>query len=122
VDLLAITVFHAGVVTAQVGNAFACRTERDHNRQLGFFSNRLLLGGIAAEIAIILALIYIPPLARAFDHLPLPLIAWAWLGLYAPVIYTLEWMRKHLARKIIAPVLPGQEPGAERAQITGDSL
>jgi Ca2+-transporting ATPase len=28
VNLLAVTVFHAGVVMAQVGNAFACRTEK----------------------------------------------------------------------------------------------
>jgi magnesium-transporting ATPase (P-type) len=56
---LAITVYYAGVVMAQVGNAFACRTERNRGRSLGWFSNPSLLRGIAIELAILLALVYI---------------------------------------------------------------
>jgi magnesium-transporting ATPase (P-type) len=97
-DLMSATVFHAGVVTSQVGNAFACRTDRNRGRALGWFSNRALLGGIAIEITIILALIYIPPLARMFDHLPLPPVYWVFLALYAPILYTLDWLRKAFVR------------------------
>jgi Ca2+-transporting ATPase len=98
--ILAITVFHAGVVTAQIGNAFACRSEKARGRYLGWLSNRSLLLGIGIEIAIILALIYIPVLARAFNHLPLPLVYWAGLILYAPILYSLEWIRKSILRRM----------------------
>jgi len=42
---LATTVFHAGVVAAQIGNAFACRTEKEYVRRLGWFGNRFLVWG-----------------------------------------------------------------------------
>ena len=100
VYILAVTVFHAGVVTAQIGNAFACRSEKARGRYLGWLSNRSLLLGIGIEIAIILSLIYIPPLARAFNHLPLPLVYWAGLILFAPILYSLEWIRKSIVRRL----------------------
>jgi magnesium-transporting ATPase (P-type) len=96
---LAVTIFHAGVVMAQVGNAFACRTETNHNRYLGWVSNRLLLLGIAVELMLILLLIYFPPLAKAFDHLPLPPHYWIGLLLFPPILYSLEWLRKGVARR-----------------------
>lgn len=100
IHLLAITVFHAGVVMAQIGNAFACRTERERGRRLGWLSNRFLLWGILAEIVIILVLIYFPPLAKVFNHVPLPPIFWVGLSLYAPVLYSLDWIRKGVVRKL----------------------
>jgi magnesium-transporting ATPase (P-type) len=96
----ATTMFHAGVVTAQIGNAFACRTEKERVRHMGFFSNRFLLVGIAAELAIILTLIYIPPLAMAFEHYPLPPLYWLVLLAYAPVLYVIEWIRKRAFQRI----------------------
>jgi magnesium-transporting ATPase (P-type) len=98
VALLAVTVFHAGVVTSQVGNVFACRTEKARGRHLGWLSNRLILGGVAIELVIIISLIYIPPLAQIFDHVPLPPYFWVFLGLYAPILYSLDWLRKGLVR------------------------
>jgi P-type Ca2+ transporter type 2C len=94
--LLATTIFHAGVVTGQIGNAIACRSEKSHLHQLGWFSNPLLLAGIAVEIILILAMVYLPPLARLFGHAPLPLAAWIMLALYAPGIYFIERLRKML--------------------------
>ncbi|MBP1701611.1 MAG: ATPase, P-type (transporting), superfamily, subfamily [Chloroflexi bacterium] len=98
VGLLAMTVFFAGVVMAQVGNAFACRTEVNRGRALGWMSNRFLLFGVATEIVMILVLIYFPPLARAFNHVSLPLIWWVWLAPYGLFLYTLDWIRKLMVR------------------------
>jgi len=95
---LAITVYYAGVVMAQVGNAFACRTERNRGRFLGWLSNPSLLRGILIELAILLGLIYIPPLANLFNHVALPPILWVGLFLYPFVIYSLDWIRKYLIR------------------------
>ena len=74
VDRAAQTVFHVGVVMSQVGNVFACRTFKAHNRQQGWFSNPTLLLGVVLELVVIIALIYVPPLAIAFDHTALPLL------------------------------------------------
>ncbi len=97
--ILATTVFHVGVVAAQIGNAFACRTERGSVRQTGLFSNRYLFGAIAFELALICALVYVPPLAGMFDHAPIPLSYWPLLLAYAPVVYLMDWMRKAILRR-----------------------
>jgi magnesium-transporting ATPase (P-type) len=95
---MARTVFYAGVVMAQVGNIFACRTERNRGRRLGWLSNRLLLMGVGVEIAILLALIYFPPVDHLFELLPLPIVTWVGLGFYPLVLYSLDWIRKGIVR------------------------
>ena len=98
VNAVASTVFLAGVVTVQIGNAFACRTSKAHNRQMGWGSNKTLLGGIALSLVLIAGMVYVPPLARAFDNQIFPAIFWPVLFLYALLLYTLEWVRKALIR------------------------
>jgi magnesium-transporting ATPase (P-type) len=105
-EAVAVTVFHAGVVMAQVGNAFACRTETHRGRSVGWLSNPFLLFGVLVEILIILALIYIPPLAAAFEHFPLPPIFWLGLVLYPPALYGLEWLRKSSVRRRSRTIAP----------------
>jgi magnesium-transporting ATPase (P-type) len=94
----AVTVFYAGVVMAQVGNAFACRTERHRGRTLGWFSNTQLWLGILIELIIMLILVYFPPLARLFGHRPIPPLMWLGLALYPFALYGLEWIRKWIFR------------------------
>jgi magnesium-transporting ATPase (P-type) len=108
VYLLAVTVFHAGVVMAQAGNAFACRTEKGRLRLLGWSSNRFLLLGVAVEIGLILAMIYLPPLARLFGHVPVPPLFWLVLGSYAPALYGLDWLRKFILRDRLRSVDSGE--------------
>jgi magnesium-transporting ATPase (P-type) len=98
VDAIARTVFLAGVVTVQIGNAFACRTSKAHNTQMGWGSNKTLLGGIVISLLLIAGIVYVPLLAKAFDNQIFPFILWPALMLYAPVIYTMEWFRKGLIR------------------------
>ncbi len=98
VSAVARTVFLVGMVAAQVGNAFACRTTTAHNRQMGWVSNTTLLGGIALAIIILLGLIYVPAIADAFGNRAFPTILWGVLILYAPVLYILEWLRKGFVR------------------------
>jgi magnesium-transporting ATPase (P-type) len=98
--VLAITVFFAGVVATQVGNAFACRTERNRGRSLGWLSNKYLNLGVLIEIFIALALIYVPPFAELFNHLPIPPIFWPAFIAYALVLYTCDWLSKGLFRRM----------------------
>jgi Ca2+-transporting ATPase len=95
---LAITVYYTGVVMAQIGNAFACRTERNRGSFLGWFSNPALLRGIAIDLVILLALVYIQPLADLFGHVAIPPILWIGLGTFPVIVYSLDWIRKWLVR------------------------
>lgn len=97
-QIMAVTVFHAGVVMAQIGNAFACRSESNRNSRLGWASNRFLLFAILLEVVSILLLVYFPPLAAAFEHQAIPARFWIGLSLFGLILYSLEWIRKQAAR------------------------
>jgi len=99
VYVLATTMFHAGVITTQIGNAYACRTERISVFKIGFFSNRFLLVGILVELTIISILIYVQPFQTLFEHGPLPLKYWAFLLIYPPVMFLAEEGRKMFLRR-----------------------
>jgi len=98
--ILATTVFHVGVVMAQVGNALTCRTETEKVHRLGWFSNRFLLFGIMIEVLLIVWINTFPPLGNLFGHVPLTLTYWLALSLYAPILYGLDRIRKSLARHL----------------------
>ena len=85
--LRATTMTFAGIVACQVGTAIAARTEHASLRSVGFFSNRLLLWGIASELVFAAALIYLPPCQALFNTaslhgsellvlLPFPFVVW----------------------------------------------
>ena len=96
--LFAATVYYAGVVTAQVGNALACRSDRMRSSSLGWLSNKYLWFGILIELLGVISIIYVPFLARIFKHVPLPAWMWAGLTLNALVLYSMEWIRKVILR------------------------
>ncbi len=98
--VLSTSMFHAGVVTTQIGNAYACRTERTSVFKIGFFSNRFLLFGFAFELALIALMIYAPPLQALFEEGPLPLGYWGFLFLYPPIMFFAEEGRKAVLRRM----------------------
>jgi len=84
----ATTMTFAAIVACQVGTAFAARTERSSLRSVGLTSNRLLLWGIAGELAFAAAVIYLPGLQSVFGTaalapwmlfllLPFPVLVWS---------------------------------------------
>jgi calcium-translocating P-type ATPase len=70
--LQATTMTFLSMVVAQIGTAFAARTDRASLRSVGVFSNRPLLAGIAAELALVAAIIYLPPLQHLLSTAALP--------------------------------------------------
>jgi len=84
--LEATTMTFLGIVACQVGTALAARTERRSLREVGLMSNRLLLWGIAFELAFAVAVVATPiaaPLGMALPPwdgllllLPFPFIVW----------------------------------------------
>jgi len=111
-ELMAVTVFHAGVVMSQVGNAFACRSEATRGRHLGWISNKYLLIAVVVEVVGILTIIYWPVLAPHFEHVPIPAFYWVGLSMFSLIVYSLEWIRKRIVRGVrsrhtVPPALPG---------------
>lgn len=100
VHAMAVTVFHAGVVLAQVGNAFACRSEKTRNTQLGWFQNKYLWFGVITEIIGIWSIINFDFLAVHFEHTFIPYKYWLGISFFPIILYGLEWIRKQFVRGI----------------------
>ncbi len=100
VHSMAVTVFHAGVVLAQVGNAFACRSEKSRNTRLGWVSNHYLLFGVLVELIGIWSIINYEFLAKSFEHVFIPYRYWVGLLFFPLIIYSLEWLRKQFVRRM----------------------
>ncbi len=66
------TMIFTSLAFAQVGQAFASRSNRQSLFALGIHTNPLLLGMTALVSALQLAVLYIPPLAQFFSVMPLP--------------------------------------------------
>jgi magnesium-transporting ATPase (P-type) len=62
----ATTVAWLGIVTSQIGTAFAVRTDHSLLRSMGVFSNRYLLGGIGFSLAFAALLVYAPVMHAFF--------------------------------------------------------
>ena len=71
-------------------------------------SNRFFLVGFLVELTLISILIYAQPFQTIFEHGPLPLPYWAFLFLYAPVMFLAEEARKAIMRQIEARRLASQ--------------
>ncbi len=96
----ATTVTLAGIVACQVGNAFACRSERDSVFALGLARNPMLLWAIVAEVMLLAAVIGIPPLADVFDLEPIDPGYWPMLALFPFAFLAAEETRKLIARTL----------------------
>ena len=103
VYILATTMTLGAVMTAQIGNGFAQRTNVESIFKIGFFSNKFLLWGIASEIVLVAALMYVPALAKAFECGPISLWPdWVFLFALAPTLLIADEIRKFFVRRRLA--------------------
>lgn len=93
------TMTFAGIVATQVGNVFACRTTRNSIFKVGFFKNKWVFAGILGELCITASIIYLPPLQTVFNTAPLGLGDWAFLFMFAPILFFSEEIRKFVLRR-----------------------
>jgi len=97
--LMATTMSFAGITACQVGTAFASRTSRASLREIGVFSNPLLLYGIVFELAFAAALIYLPPLQGIFGTAALGLPELALLASFPPIVWGSDELRRAWLRR-----------------------
>ncbi|HYA37752.1 MAG TPA: cation-transporting P-type ATPase [Candidatus Methylomirabilis sp.] len=100
VYLQASTACLSAIIVMQVVNVFLCRSENRSTFDRGSFRNRLILGGIAVEIALILLIDYTPWGNRLIGTAPISLNVWLSVVPFALAMLALEELRKALARRL----------------------
>jgi magnesium-transporting ATPase (P-type) len=95
---LATAAAFATVVTTQVGNLFAHRTEINSIVSVGLGGNRLIAIGLASELAFMLAVIYVPWLQPIFGTAPLGWKDWLLVVAWTPALLIADELRKALLR------------------------
>jgi Ca2+-transporting ATPase len=95
----ATTMTLAAIVFAQVGNVFACRTERESTLKVGLLSNRLVLFGIVVELTLLILLMQSPVLQTVFGVTAIHPVGWAVLLIFPCLIFFAEEARKALVRR-----------------------
>jgi magnesium-transporting ATPase (P-type) len=95
----ATTMTQTGIVMGQVGAGFAMRTNRRSVFSIGLGSNRLLLVGVAFELGLAVALVYVPGLNTLFHQSPLGSREWLFLMIWPPIVFGADELRKAVVRR-----------------------
>ncbi len=94
------TMTFAGIVTGQVGNVLACRTNKQSIFKTNIKRNKWIWVGIATQISTISMLIYSPVFQRLFGTTRIGLHDWLYLMALACVVVFVEETRKLVSRKL----------------------
>jgi calcium-translocating P-type ATPase len=89
----------AAIIVTQVVNVFLCRDPSASIFTVGLLSNRLILLGVAVEVALILAIVYTPWGQAIFGTAALPLEVWLFMLPFAASMLLLEEARKLAVRR-----------------------
>ncbi|OGA27914.1 MAG: ATPase [Betaproteobacteria bacterium RIFCSPLOWO2_02_FULL_68_150] len=98
--LAATTACLAAIVLMQAVNVFLCRDPQRSAFGSGLAANRLLLAGVAVELALLAAIVYTPAGQALFGAAPLAAAAWLFMLPFAAALLLLEEARKFVARSI----------------------
>jgi magnesium-transporting ATPase (P-type) len=93
----ATTMSLAAIVATQIGNLFAQRTEHGSFLRTNPWRNRLIWIGIAFELALIVALVYLPIFHWIFGTAPLSATQWLILVACVPILLIADELRKALS-------------------------
>ena len=104
------TVVLVAIMAGQLGNFFATRTNIRSSFKISISANRWLLPSLVAELAILVAIVYVPFMQTIFDSRSLEPIEWVYLFSFAPVILLLEEARKYFLRAVLLPAPPVYVP------------
>jgi len=101
VYIAATTMTLTGIVMAQIGNAFACKTTTQSVFKTGFFTNKLLIWSIAAMIVLQALIVYVPFLNNFFATSAITVKDWLVLAAFIPTLFLLDELRKLIIRTVI---------------------
>ena len=89
----------AAVVTTQIGNLFAQRSEYISVFRFSLFKNRMLWIGIATELTLVSMIAYVPLFQHFVGTNSFPLLNWLFLFAWTPVLLLIDEIRKWLVRR-----------------------
>jgi sodium/potassium-transporting ATPase subunit alpha len=92
----------AAIIVTQMVNVFLCRDPLVSVFSAKLLGNPLLLLGVAVEVALVLAIVYMPWGQAIFGTAALPLAAWLFMLPFAAGMLLLEEARKLIARRVLA--------------------
>jgi calcium-translocating P-type ATPase len=96
--LQATTACLSAIVVMQIANVFLCRDNRLSLFSRGITANRLVLAGVAVEIAIIMVIVYTPWGNAVLNTAPLDPHVWLFILPFAIAMVAMEEMRKWICR------------------------
>jgi Ca2+-transporting ATPase len=99
VYLKGVTMTFAGIVVAQVGNVLACRTSKMSIFKTKLSTNKWIIWGIVAQLAILSFLIYVPFMQSFFGTTALGVEDWIFLASLALIVVFAEEIRKFFSRR-----------------------
>ena len=108
--LQATTMTFLSMVVAQIGTAFASRTERASLRSIGVFSNRMLLWGIAFELILAAVLVYTPLFNELLGTAALPARDLLILLPFPFIVWGADELRRYLVRRAEATPIAKRHP------------
>jgi sodium/potassium-transporting ATPase subunit alpha len=97
--LQATTACLAGIIVTQVANVFTCRSPNLSIFTLGFFSNRLILVGVAIELLLAGFMIYTPLGNALFGCSPIDTRIWLLLIPFGLLLLLADELRKLFVRR-----------------------
>jgi len=97
--LQATTACLTAIIMTQIGNVFACRSSKESIFSIGFFSNRLIFGGILVELILQLFIVYHPLGNKFFGTAPLAFHIWLVLIPFSFGLLAAEELRKVYVRR-----------------------
>lgn len=107
----------SGVVMSQIGNLFAQRASKRSIFKVPLFNNKLIWIGIASEILLTLAIVYIPFMNKFIQTAPFPPRYWLFLILWIPILPIVD-----AVRKAVIGTLKTNKQKREAASLKGEVL
>lgn len=99
--LQATTACLVAIVVTQMVNVFLCRHPLKSSLSISPFGNALILPGIAAELGMILFIVYTPAGNWLFGTAPIGPEVWLLAGFFAALMWALEEVRKAWLRRTV---------------------
>ena len=97
--LQATTACLSAIVILQIANVFLCRSDHLSLLSQGLRSNKLIFVGIAAELSLILLIVYTPWGNAVFGTAPIGRDVWCLILPFALAMIVLEELRKWACRR-----------------------
>jgi magnesium-transporting ATPase (P-type) len=99
VYLSATTACLSAIIVMQIVNVYLCRSSVRSAFSTRFFGNRLIVGGVVLEIALILLIDYTPWGNLILSTAPVPGEVWLFVIPFAAGMLVLEELRKWIVRR-----------------------